>query len=58
MTYDDYDDYVSVEAAAQRLGISKERVMELVELRVLRAHWDGCLLVQPAFITGTTTELR
>jgi hypothetical protein len=47
---DYYDDYVPVEECAQRLGISKERVMEVVEHRILTAHWDGCLLVQPALL--------
>ena len=55
---DYYDDYVSVEDCAHRLGLSKKRVMELVEHRVLKAHWDGELLVQPALVNGVTTEVR
>ncbi|ODR23058.1 hypothetical protein BHQ19_18360 [Mycolicibacterium porcinum] len=56
---DDLDDYVSAEECAARLGLPVERVVELVERRVLRAYryagW-GELLVQPALIPGVTTS--
>jgi biotin operon repressor len=56
--YDPYaDDYVSVEECAHRLGLSTARVKELVLARVLKSHWDGYLLVQPALIAGVTTAV-
>jgi hypothetical protein len=49
------DGYVSIQEAAQRLGISQKRVLELVQLRVLKARHDGWgLTVQPALIRGVT----
>ena len=35
--------------------MTTQRVMELVEHRVLKARWDGYCLVQPALISGVTT---
>jgi biotin operon repressor len=56
--YDLYgDDYLPVEECAQRLGISTQRVRELVEARVLKAVWDGYTLVQPALVRGVTTAV-
>jgi biotin operon repressor len=56
MMFDRYeDDYVSVDECARRLRLTRQRVMELIEARVLKAHWDGYLLVQPALIAGKTT---
>ena len=51
-----YDrDYVPVDEAARRLGISKARVLELVTHRVLKSAYDGPLmLVEPALIRGKT----
>jgi hypothetical protein len=50
-----YDDWVTVEECAERLGLTPQRVMELVEQRVLRSSWDGGLVVQPAIVRGYTT---
>ena len=50
------DDYVPVAECAERLGISTQRVKELVMARVLKASYDnGWTLVQPALIAGVTT---
>lgn len=57
--YDDNDEYVPIETCARRLGCSITRVRELIEHRVLKAYYDGgVLLVQPALIAGITTERR
>jgi hypothetical protein len=53
--YGEFDDYLSVEACARRLNLSPERIIELVQQRVLKSHYDGVLWVQPALITGVTT---
>jgi hypothetical protein len=52
------DDFVPVEEAAERLGISTARVKELVMARVLKASYDsGYVLVQPALVPGYTTAV-
>lgn len=53
---DDDDDFVPVEECAARMGISVERVEELVAQKVLRARRFGgwALEVQPALVTGVT----
>lgn len=55
--YDLYaDEYEPVEECARRLGMSTRRVLQLVEARILKAKYDGpLLLVQPALIAGITT---
>jgi hypothetical protein len=60
MSTDDDDDFLPVEECAQRLGLTVERVMELVSQHVLRARrYGGWLLeVQPALIDGITTERK
>jgi hypothetical protein len=60
MHYEDqHDDWLTVEDCAVRLGISQQRVRELVEQRVLRSCYDGgWLMVQPALIAGVTTRVR
>ncbi|MBX9638496.1 MAG: hypothetical protein K2X97_01830 [Mycobacteriaceae bacterium] len=56
MRYEDGgQDDLTVEECAARLRITADRVMELVEQRVLRSFWDGVLWVQPALIAGVTT---
>jgi hypothetical protein len=46
--HDYWDEWVPVEDAAARMNISQQRVMQLVEQRVLKARMDGgYLLVQP-----------
>ena len=49
------DDYVTVDDCARRLGLSRERVLELAKKGVLKSVWDGVLWVQPALIRGVTT---
>ena len=53
--FDDYDDYLTVPHCAARLRCSEQRVMELVQKRVLKSFWDGVLWVQPGLISGWTT---
>jgi hypothetical protein len=55
--YDLYgDDWLPVPECAERLGISEDRVKELVMARVLKATYErGYTLVQPALIRGVTT---
>lgn len=49
------DDWVSPEECAQRLNLSVEQVLELVQRGILRSNYDGgYLLVQPALIAGVT----
>jgi hypothetical protein len=49
LMFDD-EHFVPVEEAAQRMGITAERVVELVKQGVLRSSRDG--LVLPAIISG------
>jgi excisionase family DNA binding protein len=52
----DEDSWLTVDECAARLGITVERVRELVAARVLRARRDGMLtLVEPALVPGYTT---
>ncbi|QNJ91525.1 hypothetical protein HZU40_09675 [Mycolicibacterium fluoranthenivorans] len=55
--YDLYaEDFVPVAECAQRLGMSEQTIRKLVSARILKAKWDGPLLVvQPALIAGITT---
>lgn len=49
---DPYDDgYLTVEECAERMGITAQRVVDLVKRGVLRASRDG--LVQPAIVSGS-----
>jgi hypothetical protein len=51
MSSDVWDDgFVPVEDCAARMGITEQRVVELVKRGILRADRDG--YVQPAIISG------
>ena len=51
---DDWEGYVTVEEAAEQMGITEQRVRQLVHQRVLRsARWGGALFVQPAITNYT-----
>ena len=47
--------FMSVEECAKRMGITTERVRQLMKLRVLRTRYGwGDVLVQPACVAGYT----
>ncbi|GBG35819.1 hypothetical protein NJB14197_29670 [Mycobacterium montefiorense] len=48
--------YVPLQDSAERMGISVERVQDLVKRGVLRASSDG-LYVQPAIVSGSIGPL-
>lgn len=46
---DDWEGFVTVEEAAQRMSLTEDRVRQLARQRVLRSRaWCGELFVQPA----------
>jgi hypothetical protein len=55
----DEDGFLPVDECARRLGISEQRVAVLVEQHVLKAKYDGWMLVvQPALVEGVTTTAK
>lgn len=48
------DGYLTVEDCAARMGITVERVVELVKRGILRADRDG--YVQPAILSGAVDD--
>jgi hypothetical protein len=56
MYYEDLvEDWLTPDECAQRMGITRQRVMELVSSRVLKAQYDsGWIHVPPAILRGCT----
>jgi hypothetical protein len=56
MYYEDLvEDWLTPDECAQRMGITLQRVMELVSSRVLKAQYDsGWIHVPPAILRGCT----
>jgi excisionase family DNA binding protein len=52
---EDLEGFVTVDEAAEQMGLSKHRVRQLVRDRTLRSsRWGGVLLVQPAITNRST----